>query len=293
MQRTGETYTNSIVTGVVIGVLLLLILPLAAGAEDADEWATYTFRSGDTVYSLARRYGISPNEILEYNGIEDPGRIAKGQTIRLPGVREISRGDTLYGLSRRYGVSLSDLLEANELDEDDTVFIGDTVVIPGTHTGSGSVTGSAVASNHSDTAGDSDSVDDADSASTVSSAERPGGNAEKAPEWPHDGDRSQRDGRVPGVRIRASEGDPVLAVSEGRVTFVGPYAGFGTVVIVEAANGYVYVYGGHSDVEVSVGEQVERGRPLGTVGRIDSKHEVHFSVWHDDAPVDPEDAPRG
>ena len=46
-------------------------------------------------------------------------------------------------------------------------------------------------------------------------------------------------------------------------------------------------------MEVSVGEQVERGAPLGTVGTVESEYEVHFSVWQDDSPVDPEDAPRG
>ncbi|MFW6368415.1 MAG: murein hydrolase activator EnvC family protein, partial [Spirochaetota bacterium] len=110
--------------------------------------------------------------------------------------------------------------------------------------------------------------------------------------WPHDGQRSERGGRVPGVRIDAAVGDQVRAVASGTVTFVGPYAGFGEVVIVESPTGYVYVYGGNDELHVEAGETVDRGTVLGEVGSVGSSSEVHFSVWHDDNPVDPENAPR-
>ncbi|MFP4643000.1 MAG: LysM peptidoglycan-binding domain-containing protein [Spirochaetales bacterium] len=285
MQRTRNTYSNSIVNGVICGVLFLTVVTFAAGDEQDsdDEWADYTFRPGDTVYSLSRDYGISPDDILEYNGITDAGRIAEGETIVLPGVREIQSGETLYGLSRRYDVPLSELLSANEMDEDETVFVGDRVVIPGI----------TIEQNSESASADAEEDEAADDDDRERSNGGDGDNSDSDLRWPHDGSRSDRSGRVPGVSIRASEGDSVRAVADGRVTFVGPYAGFGTVVIVEAVNGYIYVYGGHEEVEVRVGRQIKRGEVLGTVGTVDSRHEVHFSVWNDDAPVDPQDAPRG
>ncbi len=294
MHRTGRTDRNSILTGLAFGTLLMLALSAGAGAEEHSEedWKTHTFRSGDTVYSLARKYGISADDVLEYNSIADPGRIAEGQEIALPGVREIRRGDTMFALSRRYGVSLSALLEANDMEENEPLFVGDTVVIPGSHVDGSKAVAIGEAKDTDENGANADGRESTER-DTAAAREEATGNAGASPRWPHEGERSERDGRVPGVRIRASAGDQVRAVSAGRVTFVGPYAGFGTVVIVEAPNGYVYVYGGHREVEVSVGEQVERGAPLGTVGTVESEYEVHFSVWQDDSPVDPEDAPRG
>jgi len=94
------------------------------------------------------------------------------------------------------------------------------------------------------------------------------------------------------VTIDATVGDPVRAVASGTVTFVGPYAGFGEVVIIESPTGYIYVCGGNDELHVEVGETVDRGSVLGRVGIAGSSSEVHFSVWHDDNPVDPENAPR-
>ena len=43
----------------------------------------YVVKDGDTLYSIARRFGITLNEILEYNDISNPNLIYPGQTIRI------------------------------------------------------------------------------------------------------------------------------------------------------------------------------------------------------------------
>lgn len=296
--------------------LCLLLGALIAHAEDA-QWVTHTLRPGDTVYGLSRTYSIPVSVILEFNRIEDPSRLREGSELVLPGVYEIERGDTLYSLSRAYDVPLSELLDHNGLDEGETLRVGQIISVPGVrdntdphNTGDGLEVADSDETDEDDEDESDGSSDDSDSQQLTASREgddsadesedsetendsESDSDGNEQPEWPHDGERTERGGRVPGVSIEAAAGDQVRAVAAGSVTFVGPYAGFGEVVIVESPSGYVYVYGGNSELHVEVGETVERGTVLGNVGTIGSSSRVHFSVWQNDAPVDPENAPRG
>ncbi len=49
--------------------------------------SNYTVRLGDTLYSIARRYGTTVNAIMAANGLTNPDRIRSGQTLRMPGTR--------------------------------------------------------------------------------------------------------------------------------------------------------------------------------------------------------------
>ena len=51
--------------------------PAATGSR------THVVGKGDTVYNVARRYGLSPNEILRSNGISDPSRLQMGQVLKI------------------------------------------------------------------------------------------------------------------------------------------------------------------------------------------------------------------
>ena len=44
---------------------------------------THVVGKGDTVYNVARRYGLSPNEILRANGIADPSKLQMGQVLKI------------------------------------------------------------------------------------------------------------------------------------------------------------------------------------------------------------------
>ena len=64
------------------------IAPAANNAGDAPKEegeATHLVREGDTLYRIARTYGVSFSELLRVNGFTDASVIRIGQTIRLPG----------------------------------------------------------------------------------------------------------------------------------------------------------------------------------------------------------------
>ncbi|MDK2918959.1 MAG: spore germination protein [Candidatus Petromonas sp.] len=76
----------------------------------------HVVRPGESVYSIARQYGVSPSKIIEDNELENPAQLTVGQTlVILEGTRQhrVAPGESLYSIGRRYGVRVSDILEAN------------------------------------------------------------------------------------------------------------------------------------------------------------------------------------
>ncbi|MFQ5743588.1 MAG: murein hydrolase activator EnvC family protein [Acidobacteriota bacterium] len=69
-----------------------------------------------------------------------------------------------------------------------------------------------------------------------------------------------------GIEIGAEAGSPVASVYKGRVAFADWFKGYGLVVILSHGNEFFTLYGHLATVEVRVGERVEMGRQLGTVG---------------------------
>ena len=78
----------------------------------------HTVRSGDSIYSIAREYGIPPSRIITDNLLENPSRLAVGQdlVILFPTVIHTVRGgETLAGIAAMHGVTLLDLYRNNPI----------------------------------------------------------------------------------------------------------------------------------------------------------------------------------
>ena len=92
-----------------------------------------------------------------------------------------------------------------------------------------------------------------------------------------------------GIDFAGRQGDPVLAVAAGVVTFAGRRRGFGTLVEVTHGNGYVTRYAHCEETLVHVGEVVRKGDEVGTIGnsgRSTGPH-VHFEVLKNGRQIDP------
>lgn len=92
-----------------------------------------TVRRGDSVYAIARRYGVPMRRIIEINGLNPPYMLYPGQTLRMPAqeVYHVARGDTLYGISRSFGVNMNTLARVNKLSPPYTIYPGQALVLPG------------------------------------------------------------------------------------------------------------------------------------------------------------------
>ncbi len=94
----------------------------------------YTAQSGDTLYSIARRYGVTLSELERYNGLPESSRIAIGQDILIPSNNNtyiVRPGDSVYSIAVKEGVSTADILRENpSLTEPYTIYPGQVLLIP-------------------------------------------------------------------------------------------------------------------------------------------------------------------
>lgn len=109
--------------------------------------AVYTVAPGDTVSSIAQRYGISTASVLALNGLSWKSTIFPGQVLALSsapvkttgtpapttaaGRYTIVKGDTLSAIAARFGLSTQSVLDANALAWTSIVYPGQTLLIPG------------------------------------------------------------------------------------------------------------------------------------------------------------------
>ncbi|MDH5359415.1 MAG: M23 family metallopeptidase [Gammaproteobacteria bacterium] len=93
-----------------------------------------------------------------------------------------------------------------------------------------------------------------------------------------------------GMDFAGRDGSDIVAVASGVITWAGKRYGYGNLVEVNHGNGYVTRYGHCKDMKVNVGETVKKGQLIalmGSTGRSTGPH-VHFEVWRNGRPVDPE-----
>ena len=92
-----------------------------------------------------------------------------------------------------------------------------------------------------------------------------------------------------GIDFAAPAGAPVRAVATGGVRFAGWFRGYGKMVIVDHGESYFTVYAHLDEIQVGVGDEVEAGRTLGTVGDTGSLSGplLYFEVRHGSEPLDP------
>lgn len=92
-----------------------------------------------------------------------------------------------------------------------------------------------------------------------------------------------------GIDIAAQWGTPILAPSDGVVTFAGRKGGYGNTVILDHGFGITTHYGHTSQILVQEGQKVIRGGQIahiGTTGHSTGPH-LHYEIHVDGVPVDP------
>lgn len=93
-----------------------------------------------------------------------------------------------------------------------------------------------------------------------------------------------------GINIAASRGATVRAASDGTVAYAGnELPGFGNLVLVKHADGWVTAYGHNDQILVRKGQLVARGEPIAKVGSTGNVTEpqLHFELRNGSRAVDP------
>ncbi|MDE3091076.1 MAG: LysM peptidoglycan-binding domain-containing protein, partial [Chloroflexota bacterium] len=124
-----------------------LIIPLfvgialfAAPSASADTPMVHVVGWGDTLFSIATRYGMSVSALAQANGLRDPNFIWIGERLTIPGgaapspqsasTYVVQSGDTLFSIATRNGTTVSAVMQANGL-YNYWIYVGQTLRIPG------------------------------------------------------------------------------------------------------------------------------------------------------------------
>jgi septal ring factor EnvC (AmiA/AmiB activator) len=99
--------------------------------------------------------------------------------------------------------------------------------------------------------------------------------------------RSRRGPGGPALELLTTPGAAVRVVHPGRVAFSGAYADYGRLALVDHGAGYFTLYGNLGQIDVRVGDAVEGGARIGTVGGEGKEAALIFEVRHRNETVEP------
>lgn len=124
---------------------LIIIIPLIltpsgkAAAQESNQNPIYIVQSGDTLNTIASRFGITVDELIAANTLENPNYLAAGTELIIPGLQgvsgvlttsPISFGMNLKSISSQNQVPLPILIKLNHLTSPSEVYVGSNLVFP-------------------------------------------------------------------------------------------------------------------------------------------------------------------
>ncbi len=241
----------------------------------------HTVGSGETLYSLGRTYGISPFVIADANGLSHDQTLRLGQQVKIPGARKIMAAaepettDAVQEetpvapklkLKKKAPLSLAEDEQVTD-DTDQQVATDEPVVKP-----------------------------KAIEKSQEQIAETPTPASGMSLRWPVKGKIISGFGpkanglKNEGINIAVPEGTSIRAADGGVVAYAGSeLKGYGNLVLIRHAGGYVTAYAHAKELLVKRGDTVKRGDIIAKAGQTGavSSPQLHFEVRKGATALDP------
>ncbi|MDU8358944.1 MULTISPECIES: peptidoglycan DD-metalloendopeptidase family protein [Pseudomonas] len=274
-QRSYSTSFQRLVIGIALSVLLVGCSSAPSGGvrvvdrnnNAAPQRPTvttgqYVVRRGDTLFSIAFRYGWDYKALAARNQIPEPYTIRPGQTIRFDG-RSNSTSSAVAsssGTGRPPVASTTTSTTTSPSGSVKTTVISKPVTVVPPPAGSSTV---------------------------------PAGPSPKGWTWPSNGvliGKFSSNGSLnKGIDIAGDLGQPVLAASDGSVVYAGSgLRGYGELVIIKHSDTYVSAYGHNRRLLVREGQQVKAGQTIAEMGSTGTDRvKLHFEIRRQGKPVDP------
>ncbi len=251
------------------------------------EIITHVVSEGETLSSIASRYGLDITTVLWENNLTERSPIKPGMELRIlpvDGIRhKVQRGETIYSVGKRYGLEGSQVqvivdYPFNEFLNDETFELatGQFIMVPDGVPPQRNTTTPAPQRRYA-------VVETPDAGSVT---------AFGSYVWPTSG-RITQGYRFyhKAIDIANSGGGPILAADSGTVVVAGwpDNWGYGNRVMIDHGNGSTTLYAHLSVVQVSVGQRVNRGDvigQMGSTGRSTGVH-LHFEIRQGGVLLDP------
>jgi murein DD-endopeptidase MepM/ murein hydrolase activator NlpD len=227
---------------------------------------SYSVAQGDTLFSLGRKYGVSPYTIADLNGLPHTKALSLGQQLRIPA----------GGSAAQVAVNQKPADTAAPADE--AISDNATGVAPDTK-----VAGAPLALPKEQPV-------------LKEVAEVPTDAAALSMRWPVKGKVISGFGAKPnglkneGINISVPEGTSIRAAEGGVVAYAGnELKGYGNLILIRHAGGYVTAYAHAKSLNVKRGDTVKRGDVIaisGQTGAVQSP-QLHFEVRKGASALDP------
>jgi murein DD-endopeptidase MepM/ murein hydrolase activator NlpD len=297
----------------------------AAGRVETEpgRGGSYKVRKGDTLAGVADKLGVSVAELKRANHLKGnhirPGQHLKGGHGGPPvRVYVAASGDTLAGVAERFGVSVKALKAANGMKKRaNTIHGGQRLRLPGGARDHGALERATVGyprpvePRGEELPGRPQPYQPGGAVPRIVPpvAGQPGAAPAPGPTdaqisqmgrgrfvWPLTGELVSDFGPVggggqknDGVNIRAQAGAPVRSAADGDVVYAGDQVpGFGNLVLIKHADGWVTAYGHLGRIDVKNQQKVTQGQQIGQAGQTGgvSEPQLHFEVRYAPNPLE-------
>lgn len=250
-------------------------------SNNRSEIIDYKVKPGDTVSTIANKFGISVNTILWENNLSSRGIIHPGDSLSILPVSGINHnvksGENISYIANKYDVSTNDILEANNISDVNSLKIGQNLIIPGaSKTNTTRVASTSSSSNVPSSSSGIDVIKDLIKPKPASSS------SSETMQWPTVGHRITQyySWRHTGLDIANKTGTPLYASEGGTIEYSGWSTGYGYNVLINHGGGKKTRYAHASKLYVKKGDTVKRGESvaaMGSTGWSTGPH-IHFEV---------------
>jgi len=232
----------------------------------------HVVESGESLYTVARRYNVTAQAIIQANGFSSPDKIFVGQKLVIPGkASQLAALGPKGGKPAAVDVPVEKVASVDPAATTPLAPVKPLVAKPAAET--------PVAK-----AEPAKPLEQPKTEPVLSGADKF--------RWPISGrvitDFANSKGT--GINIEAPEGATVRAAENGQVIYAGSgVEGYGNLILIRHPNGYVSAYAHLEQINVAKGTVVNRGDSIGTAGKTGSvsKPQLHFELRKGATPVDP------
>jgi murein DD-endopeptidase MepM/ murein hydrolase activator NlpD len=249
----------------------------APGQQNFSQKSTvHTVRSGETLFSLGRNYGLHPYKIADFNEISHNASLSTGQKIRIPGGKSADRlgNQDSFAPAAEPDNQYSEEQYSEEQNSDKTDYVGDTEI--------------AYAPADDEETAPEEREEQSDSLPVEEES--------NSFRWPVKGRIISKYGSKPGgtrnegINIAVPEGTSVRAAEGGVIAYAGnELKGYGNLVLIRHEGGWVTAYAHNKQLFVKRGDTVRRGDVIAKAGQTGSVEtpQLHFELRRGATAVDP------